>query len=66
MIGVIEEYLGTIMRTGQNSKGKKYGAKRIEWDHKHDREKVSDYEFESAGQLLDDFWKDVNRILSGA
>lgn len=47
-------------------KRKKYGAKRIEWDHKHDRKKVSDYEFESAGQLLDDFWKDVNRILSGA
>ncbi len=46
-------------------KRKKYAAKRIEWDHKHEREKVSDYEFENAGQLRDDFWKDVNRILCG-
>ncbi len=44
-------------------KRNKYAAKRIEWDHKHERAKVSDYEFENAGQLLDDFWKDVNRIL---
>lgn len=39
-----------------------YRAKRIEWDHKHDREKVTYYDFESPGQLMEDFWVDVNRV----
>lgn len=42
---------------------KRFAAKRTEWDHKHDRDKVKTYEFESAGQLLEDFWKDVNKIV---
>ena len=46
-------------------KRKKYGAQRITWDHRHERKIVEPYEFESADQLLDDFWNDVNRILSG-
>jgi hypothetical protein len=44
-------------------KKKKYGANRIVWDHRHSRNRIEPYEFESAGQLLEDFWKDVNRIL---
>jgi hypothetical protein len=39
-------------------------AKRIEWDHKHDREKVTYYDFESPGQLMEDFWTDVNRVVN--
>jgi hypothetical protein len=43
---------------------KKFGAKKTEWDHKHEKDKVKSYEFESASQLLEDFWNDVNNIMS--
>ncbi len=49
---------------GIKPKRRKYGGKRIVWDHKHDKNIVETYEFESAGQLLEDFWKDVNNIVS--
>lgn len=42
---------------------KKYGARKITWDHKHQQEKVLSYEYESAGQLLEDFWAEVEKIL---
>ena len=45
-------------------KKKKFGAKRTAWDHKHENKTVTPYEFESPGQLLEDFWEDVNHILS--
>ena len=41
---------------------KKYRAKKTEWDHKHEKDKVKSYEFETAGQLLEDFWCDVDKI----
>jgi len=44
-------------------KKKKYGARKITWDHKHKMEKICVYEFESASQLLEDFWKAVEKIL---
>jgi len=44
-------------------KRKKYGAQKVAWDHKHKMEKVCRYEFESASQLLEDFWKGVDEIL---
>lgn len=44
-------------------KKKKYGAKRVIWDHRHERKIVEPYEFEDAGQLLEDFWADVEKIL---
>ena len=44
-------------------KRKKYGASRIVWDHKHQQDMIEPYEFESAGQLLEDFWKDVNKVI---
>lgn len=44
-------------------KRKKFGAKRLVWDHKHNKSIIKNYEFESAQQLLQDFWKDVNDIL---
>ena len=42
---------------------KKYGAQKIIWDHKHKTDKVYPYEFESASQLIEDFWKAVEEIL---
>ena len=35
----------------------------IEWDHKHERNSIKPYSYKSAGQLMEDFWNDVNRIL---
>lgn len=42
---------------------KKYGAQITTWDHKHVEKKVSNYEFESPGQLLEDFWAEVDKYL---
>lgn len=44
-------------------KKRKYGAKRMIWDHKHKQKSVEPYEYGSAGELLEDFWDDVNRVL---
>lgn len=44
-------------------KRKKFQAQKTEWDHKHSNEKVKNYEFENAGQLLEDFWSDVYKIV---
>ncbi len=46
-------------------KRKKYSGKKVTWDHKHKQEQVNDYEFESAGQLLEDFWTAVDELLKG-
>ncbi|MCP4665633.1 MAG: hypothetical protein GY849_04625 [Deltaproteobacteria bacterium] len=45
-------------------KRKRYGARKVTWDHKHKMEKVSLYEFQSASQLLEDFWIAVEKILN--
>jgi hypothetical protein len=47
---------------GFKPKRKRFGAKRIAWDHQHRKEKVLPYEFESPVVLLTDFWKEVDRI----
>ena len=39
---------------------KKYGAKKETYDHIHKKMDIVTYEFESAGQLLEDFWKSVD------
>lgn len=44
-------------------KRKRFSGKRMVWDHKHNRNKIEDYEFEDAGQLLEDFWNDVTNII---
>jgi len=41
---------------------KSFQARKITWDHSHHQEKINPYEFESAGQLLEDFWNEVERI----
>jgi len=45
------------------TKRKKYEARKVTWDHKHKTEKVYNYEFESASQLLEDFWDAVYQLL---
>lgn len=36
---------------------------KVTWDHKHKVERIYKYEFESASQLIEDFWKAVEEIL---
>ncbi len=38
---------------------KKYGAKKQTYDHIHNQMDIVSYEFESALQLLEDFWESV-------
>jgi len=45
-------------------KRKKYGARKITWDHKHQRTEILPYEYETAEQLLEDFWTAVNHMMS--
>jgi len=41
---------------------KGFRAKITKWDHKHEGARVKPYVFQGAGQLLEDFWDDVERI----
>lgn len=41
----------------------KFGATKVAWDHKHTQKKVEVYEFENAGQLVEDFWIAVDEIV---
>ncbi len=45
-------------------KKKRYGARKITWDHTHRRRKITPYEYESAAQLLEDFWREIERIMA--
>lgn len=45
-------------------KKQKYTAKKVTWDHKHKIDRTYSYEFESAGQLIEDFWEEAKEILS--
>jgi hypothetical protein len=42
---------------------KKFGAHKTTWDHLHRRKEVIPYEYESAAQLLEDFWKSVEELM---
>jgi hypothetical protein len=44
---------------------KKYTARKICWDHKHHQNTVTEYIFESASQLINDFWKNVDGVVKG-
>jgi hypothetical protein len=44
-------------------KKRKFSARKITWDHQHRRDQTQAYEFESASQLLEDFWKAVEQII---
>ena len=55
--------LGFDNAHAHNPRKKKYGARKVTWDHKHKMDKVHGYEFESASQLIKDFWEAVDDIL---
>lgn len=42
-----------------------FKAARKVWDHRHERRKMLPYELRSAGQLLEDFWREVDKTLRG-
>jgi len=42
-----------------------FSGRKVTWDHTHRLNKVRPYTFESAGQLLEDFWKAVDQYLRG-
>ncbi len=42
---------------------KKYGAKKETYDHMHKKIDIVAYEFESASQLLEDFWKSIDHYM---
>jgi len=55
--------LGFDNAHGYKPEKKKYGAAKVTWDHKHKMEKIYNYEFEWASQLIEDFWKSVEDML---
>jgi hypothetical protein len=55
--------LGFDNAHGFKPRKKRYGARKITWDHQHQRERVYPYEFESASQLMEDFWKAVEVMM---
>ena len=40
-----------------------YGVRKVEWDHRHEQERVTTYLFTDSGKLLEDFWDAVSRLL---
>ncbi len=47
----------------QPNRKKGFTGRKITWDHKHSLDKVELYKFESAGQLLEDFWAAVDQYI---
>ena len=43
---------------------KKPNARITPWDHKHEGTRVEPYEFKIEANLLEDFWNDVNKIIT--
>lgn len=41
----------------------RFQARRVQWDHMHDRDRISHYQFHSAEALLEDFWSAVDEML---
>lgn len=56
--------LGFDNAHGFTPKRKRLGARMTTWDHRHRRDEVVSYEFESPGQLLEDFWREAERIMA--
>ena len=42
---------------------KGFSGRKVTWDHTHCLDRVKQYHFQSAGQLLEDFWKAVDGYL---
>src|SRR5208283_4175990 len=43
------------------SKRKRFSGNKVTWDHIHKRDMNEPYEFDTAAQLLEDFWNDVDK-----
>ena len=43
---------------------KRFGARKATWDHKHRKDDIAAYEFETPGQLLEDFWQEAERVMA--
>jgi len=56
--------LGFDNAHGFKPKKKKYGAHKFTWDHQHRLQIIKPYEYESAAQLLDDFWREAEMIMA--
>ena len=41
----------------------RYQARKVTWDHVHKKNKIYPYEFNSASQLLEDFWKTIEEYV---
>jgi hypothetical protein len=46
-------------------KQKGFSGRKVTWDHTHRLDRVKQYNFRSADQLLEDFWKAVDQYLKG-
>lgn len=44
-------------------KGNRFGARKTAWDHVHKRDMTWPYEFETAAGLLEDFWRDAEKLM---
>ena len=40
-----------------------FAARKVAWDHKHQRERVLPFDFESVDQLLDEFEQGIDSVL---
>jgi len=50
----------------QTPRRKRFSGRRIVWDQRHHPgETIGPYEYESAAQLIEDFWAEVERIMQG-
>ena len=53
-----------VQQRSRDPAGKKgFAARKITWDHRPKQEKSSPYDYESAGQLLEGFWREAERIM---
>lgn len=45
---------------------RRFEGKRVVWDHRHQGDRISPYEFHSPAGLLEDFWADVRKRIDGS
>lgn len=60
--GTTHVILVLLAMDGSTGKGR-FQARRVQWDHRHDRDRISHYQFHSAEALLEDFWSAVDEML---
>ena len=58
-----ERVLGYDNAHGVRTNKTKFKVMKTKWDHKHERNTITSYDYKSAGKLLEDFWSDVNKIV---